>query len=307
MKSSLPEDFAMRLLDKEIELESNTQISTLTDLVDLYRQGIEYYEDIKSQKYWDLQERLQKILMRPEILSMMKTEHQRSKAPSKSRPRASTHSTVNPSQKRQQFETNKKAFNTQLQDSGIVQVPNVTKLATKLVENQDSHNKQTTQKTVNNLKTQDLSLEERLRMRKKRTQDLTPDTSMTKEFQPSLSPVNENSTSSSFFFEFQDDKSSDCRSVNLSFQNFQKSDELETLIEKIMEESYVEKTEKVTAIKVKYETQINEYSGQGSFYEEIIKNLKEQMNDEIREVSLELDSKRKQAISKAKAEFIEIF
>ena len=86
-----------------------------------------------------------------------------------------------------------------------------------------------------------------------------------------------------------------------------RSDELESLIEKIMEDSYLEKTERVTEIKVKYETQINEYSGQGAVYDEIIKNLKSQMADEIDFVNKELDLSRKQAIAKAKAEFIEIF
>ena len=294
----------MKLLDKEMELESSVTITTLTDLVDLYRQAIEYYEDIKSQKYWDLQERLQKILMRPEVLSMMKEEHQKTKSNQRTRPRASTQASVLSKDKRQQFENNKKAFNTQLQDSGIVQVHNVTKLATKLVENQESTNKQAIEKSVSNLKTQDLSLEDRLKMRKKRTQNMSPNTSLIKEFRPVVSPVNENSTSSSFFFEFQDDKSSEGKSMNSSFM---RSDELESLIEKIMEDSYLEKTERVTEIKVKYETQINEYSGQGAVYDEIIKNLKSQMADEIDFVNKELDLSRKQAIAKAKAEFIEIF
>ena len=304
MKSSLPEDFAMKLLDKEIELESSVTINTLTELVDLYRQAIEYYEDIKSQKYWDLQERLQKILMRPEVLSMMKEEHQKTKSNSRTRPRASTQTSTFSKDKRQQFENNKKVLNTQLQDSGIVQVHNVTKLATKLVENQDSTNKQTIKKSVSNLKTQDLSLEDRLKMRKQRTLHMSPNTSLIKEFRPVVSPVNENSTSSSFFFEFQDDKSSEGKSMNSSFQ---RSDELENLIERIMEESYLEKTERVTGIKVKFETQINEYSGQGAVYDEIIRNLKSQMTEEIEVVNKELDFNRKQAIAKAKAEFIEIF
>ena len=279
-------------------------ISTLTELVDLYRLGIEYYEDIKSQKYWDLQERLQKILMRPEVLSMMKQEHQKSKTSSKGRPRTSTQASSSSREKRQQYENNKKAFNTQLQDSGVVQVPNVTKLATKLVENSESTNKQTTEKSVNNLKTQDLSLEDRLKMRKKRTQHISPDTSLVKEPQPVVSPLNEDSTSSSFFFEFQDDKSSDGKSVNLSFQ---RSDELESLIEKIMEDSCLEKTEKVTEVKVKYESQINEYSGQGAACDGIVKGLQSQMADEIDCITKDLDLRRKQAIAKAKADFAEIF
>jgi hypothetical protein len=304
MKSNLPPDFAMKLLDKEIELESNPIMMTLNELVDLYRLAIEYYEDIKSKKFWDMQDRLQKILMRPEILNIMREESNKHKFTKKSRPRAVTQRVSTSQDKRQQFEQNKKVFNTQLQDSGIVQVPNIDKQVTKLVENQESSIKETLTKSVNNLKNQDLSLEDRLKMRKIKNLNISSDSGFGKDLQTASSPINGNSTSSSFFFEFQDDKSNEEKSVNSSFM---KSDELESLIERIMEENFIEKTEKVTEIKVKYEAQINEYSGQGSVYDDIVKQLKTKMNEEINEVVDRLDSKRKAAISKAKLDYIEIF
>ena len=49
--TSLPTDFAMKLIDKEIELETDCTIVTLIELVELYRIGIEYYEEKKDQKY----------------------------------------------------------------------------------------------------------------------------------------------------------------------------------------------------------------------------------------------------------------
>ena len=304
MKSNLPSDFAMKLLDKEIELESNADILTLNDLVDLYRQAIEYYEDIKSQKFWDMQDRLQKILMRPEILKIMRDESNKHKPNAKPRPRAVTQALSTPIEKKEHFERNKKVFNTQLHDSGLVQVQNVDKQVSKLVETQESSNKEALTKSVNNLKKQDLSLEERIKMRKFKTLNISTDSGFGKDLQTASSPINGNSTSSSFFFEFQDDKSNEEKSVNSSFM---KSDELENLIERIMEENFIEKTEKVTEIKVKYETQINEYTGQGSVYDEIVKQLKEKMSEEIKEVVDSLDSKRKAAISKAKMDYIEIF
>lgn len=51
MKSSLPNDFAMKLISKEIELESDCSLSNLKGLVDLYREAIEYYEDMKNPKF----------------------------------------------------------------------------------------------------------------------------------------------------------------------------------------------------------------------------------------------------------------
>lgn len=304
MSITLPPDFAMKLLDKEIELESSVSMPTLNELVELYRLAIEYYEHIQSPKFWDMQERLQKILMRPEVLKIMRDETQKRKNSSKSRSRAVTQSVCSTQEKKQQFEQNKKAFNSQLEDKGIVMITNADKQASKLVENQETNNKEALTKSVKNLKNQDLSLEERLKMRKKKSFNVSNDLGYAKDTPSNNSPLNGNSTSSSFFFEFQDEKGGQEKTVNSSFL---KSDELEVIVEKIMEENFLEKTEKVTEIKVKYESQINEYAGLGSVYDEIVKQLKSQMNEEIREVVERLDTKRKNAISKAKNDYIEIF
>lgn len=303
MSITLPPDFAMKLLDKEIELESNASMAALNELVELYRLAIEYYEHIQSQKFWDMQERLQKILMRPEILKIMRDETQKRSANSKSRARAATQTISTTQEKKQQFEQNKKALNSQLEDKGIVLIQNADKQASRLVEHQETNNKEALTKSVKNLKNQDLTLEERLKMRKKKSFNVSNDLGYAKDTQSNNSPVG-GSTSSSFFFEFSDEKNSEEKPVNSSFV---KSDELESIVEKIMEENFKEKTEKVTEIKVKYESQINEYAGLGSVYDEIVKQLKTQMNEEIREVVERLDTIRKNAIAKAKNDYIEIF
>ncbi len=56
----LPEDFAQRLLDNEIEyklsVEPNKQI--VTNLIELYTYGVEYYESIRSYKYLYFQKKM---------------------------------------------------------------------------------------------------------------------------------------------------------------------------------------------------------------------------------------------------------
>ena len=122
-------------------------------------------------------------------------------------------------------------------------------------------------------------------------------------FQYVSSPVAENSTSSSFFFEFDNEKS-----LNTStYEKSEKSEELENIIEKIMEDNYMEKTEKVTEIKVKFETQINEFSGQGGIYVEIANQMRKKMKEEIAIVTQALDLKRKDEIAKAKSEHLKNF
>ena len=69
-----------------------------------------------------------------------------------------------------------------------------------------------------------------------------------------------------------------------------------------MEENFSEKSEKITEIKVKYETEINDLPSDSGIYTEIIKEMRKQMKKEIEEISLALDNKRKELILKAKNE-----
>ena len=306
MKPCLPKDFAMKLLDKEIELETSCNIMTLTELVELYRQAIEYYEENKGSKFWDFQERLQKILLKPSVLSLMQEENQKYKEthsmPS-SRTRAKTYNaSMQQLEKKQSFELSKKEFSSQLKNIVPVSLPNSKTNITKVVKNQQDLTKNLIEKTVNNLKTQEFSLEERLKSRKKKCLNISTDSGYKDlSFQTLPSPMNgniEGSTSSSFFFEFED------KSLNVS--SCGNSEELENIIESIMEANFAEKTERVSEIKVKYETQINEFAGQGSVFCEIIQEMRKKMKEEIDCVTRVLDTKRKDDISKAKSEFLRI-
>lgn len=307
MKPNLPSDFAMKLLDKEMELENECSISTLNELVELYRLGIEYYEEIKNNKFWDLQNRLQKIIMRPQVYSLLQEESKKYK-PVHSNPitRQRSHTQKLPSSiqaKKSQFEKNKKELGDQLEDTGVMQISNKTKVAVKVVESQEERNQDVILRAVDNLKSQDLGLGERARMRKFKSLNITTDDSGKEGFLAICSPLNvfngEGSTNSSFCFDFGDS--------NSASMSFQRSEELESIVEKIMEQSFMEKTEKVTEIKVKFEAQINEFMGRGELYQGVIEQMREQMKEEISKITEQLDSQRKIAIAAAKAEFADIF
>ena len=49
--TSLPSDFSMKIIDQEIKLEAECNLTNLNELVQLYRIAIEYYEDIKSSRF----------------------------------------------------------------------------------------------------------------------------------------------------------------------------------------------------------------------------------------------------------------
>jgi hypothetical protein len=311
MNTNLPADFASKLIDKEIELESDCSITSLTQLVELYRLAIEYYEEIKDPKFWDFQDRLQKILTRPEVLKIMKEVNELYKSDHSIQTRKKRAQTHNPvqilQQKKQTFETSKIKLGSQLEDQINIQITNSAKTATKVVQAQVHRNKTVTEKAVKNILSQERSLEDRISQRKKKVLDVSIDSAyssnnLSQSFQYGklmLDSITENSTNSSFLSEFDNEKS-----LNLS--NYQNND-FEEIIELIMEENFAEKTEKISEIKVKYELQINEYLSHGGIFNEVISQMKKKMNEEIAEVTYELDIKRKQSILKAKSEYGKIF
>ena len=181
----------------------------------------------------------------------------------------------------------------------VVQSPSPEKNVNRILENQKKRSENVTTRAVTDIKSQETTLQERLANRKQKLLNITSDsfysTTSTKEVTQSLpqSPMNSSSTNG-FFFEFECDKSAGSNS----------SIQLQQEIEKIMEDSFHEKSEKITEIKVKYEVQINELENEGTIYAEIIKEMRRQMEREIIEVSALLDLQRKQKINSIKSEFI---
>ena len=63
---SLTENFAMKILEKEIELEKRPQPSLVSELVELYSQAIEFYNYQNDPKCYDYQDRMHKMLLKPQ-------------------------------------------------------------------------------------------------------------------------------------------------------------------------------------------------------------------------------------------------
>ena len=69
---SLTENFAMKILEKEIELEKRPQPSLVSELVELYSQAIEFYNYQNDPKCYDYQDRMHKMLLKPQVISTLK-------------------------------------------------------------------------------------------------------------------------------------------------------------------------------------------------------------------------------------------
>ena len=69
----LPKNFAQLVLDLELLVDSgNFDINTVNQLMQLYSQAVEYYSGMNDVRYVYYTERIQNMLVRPEILRLMK-------------------------------------------------------------------------------------------------------------------------------------------------------------------------------------------------------------------------------------------
>lgn len=309
--NSKTSDFLNKILEKELELESDLTMESLNSLVESYRNAIVHFEEINSPKLWDYQERLQKILMRPAVLTLMQAENQkyRSQQRQNTRKRAQTH-TVKPQNPIIHAKTLELDIPPDLPTPDIPNLqklpppiqekdpdsskssPKAEKLANRMVETQQKRYENVITKAVNELKAQDRSLKDRLAGRKQKGLNSTFDTSFGSKHGGLSLPHSPLSQDTKFFFEVESEKSAGVNVFAI----------LHERIEKIMEESFKEKTEKITEVRVRYGTQIGELEAEGGIYLEIIKQMKNSMEKEIEEISQEIDIKRKNLILQAKRE-----
>jgi len=66
-----PENFCTVLLEKEIELEKSFGLPVIEDLINLYTEAIEHYNEQNDPKFYDFHHKLQTLLMKPEVKKIL--------------------------------------------------------------------------------------------------------------------------------------------------------------------------------------------------------------------------------------------
>ena len=91
---NISSDLAMRIIEKELDLERSWDIKVIHELMALYSKMIEYYEQNNNPKYYDFQDRMHKMLIKPQVIAALQkvncpSEEDKAKSPTK--PVYSTH------------------------------------------------------------------------------------------------------------------------------------------------------------------------------------------------------------------------
>jgi hypothetical protein len=330
-------DIAMKIIEKELELENFWEPKVIHELIGLYSKVIEHYEQNNNPKYYDFQDRMHKMLIKPKVISALQRINCKDNFIPDPLTASPTTIEINPTVHQISPTNVESSANTldrgtyaiKIIDTEIpIEPPDITspmdirkeqseknrkKLSKELnktlaapkshknlnviIDRHSSTSKVTAQKAVADFKSQDSALEKRLASRKK--------------FQLTRSMTFASYTSRDFTRVFGCDlsdvdeennsstKSSFFITEEQSIENYEK---FEKRLEEIMERNFSERAMKIAEIKFKYESQISEIYGMGDFMELLIKQMRMNMQEEIDTVVQEYDIKRKEEIRLLKEE-----
>ena len=306
---------ALAILEKEIDLEKSVSLQLIHDLTLLYSKTIEHYESRDNPKYLDFQEKLQKMLLKPQVYSILSTGSNSHLSDSSIKTiQNPNQSSLNP--KRFSFESKSKNSSPEpsapqsscRQDSArksysshfsqaILSCPN------NLINSHSSSSKLQSNNAISVLKSQDLGLEQKKSARrlKKENRQVSfsnlPDLVLTVEtgFDAPKTPKNMRKFPQSAKNSARKSWSTMASPQNRSF-DFRNIDEYERKLEVIMESNHDEKAWKVVQVKAKYDKEAE--MGKDATL------LRTSMESEIKGIAEIYDMRINQEILKAKEEML---
>lgn len=267
---SLPTNFAMTIIEKEIELDKRCTAGLITELVDLYSQAIEFYNYNNDPKYFDYQDRMHKMLSKPSVMSTLSPVKNRNKSPIPSG--------------RSDLEKSKILMAAEINSTLSVTSHKAERSITRTIDQNENNTKETAVKLAGHFKKQDDDLLTRLESRRKMNKTFTSE---------SQGPENPANLTYSNALEMLESEKSASFSVSRA--------EINKKIEELMEFHFAEKAAKIAEISVKYEKEILEMQEDGVMAL-IVAQMRENMKQEIESVSKEYDERRRAEVLRLKQE-----
>ena len=233
--------FAMEMINLEISLEQNCNLPLIHQLAALYTQAIEFFDDKDDPKCYDIQQRLHKMLQRPEVISVLNS-------PSKP-PEPQHHSSFE--QKRSNYEHSKKHMAVELSQALAPRISHSSSSSDLLADH--------TQKIQglisvisNNFSAQEKSLESRLTQRR-------------------VSMLNRSHSISSAGNIGEFDMSGGCDREAI----------MQKEIEEVLENNFAMQAMAVAEINVKYETEIQQIDGHGGGLTMVVEEMRKNKDAEV--------------------------
>lgn len=332
---SISSDLAMKIIEKELDLEKSWDPKIIHELMSLYTQAIEYYEQNNNPKFYDFQDRMHKMLIKPQVITALQRincpkttgkspdslivekpeiiidtiEEVSEESPKKEEVVQETQKEVKKVEKvertsnflsnldirKEQAERMRKKLSKELTKNLMRNKPH--KNLNIIIDRHSSSTRETAHKAAADFKSQDCALERRLASRKKSV--------LARSMTFTSSSYTSNDTSQVSNCDLSDMNEELNSSTKSSFftideQSLETCERFEKKLEEIMEKNFSERSMKIAEIKYRYESQISEISGMGDMMDMLIKQMRINMQEEIDSIIKDYDNKRKDEIRKLK-------
>jgi hypothetical protein len=239
--------FSQEVLDLEVELNFTCSVENISALMELYTQAIEFYLPLKSPKLHYYHEKMQKLLSRTDVLSVLNQQNTSEVASEKDK-------TVN------KFSTH----------SGKLPLE---RSCEKVIQNHHQNSSSITKEIVENLRSQNETLNARLEYRKKMKNGKSP--------------------------------GKKSHEISGGEEKMSLVDLFEAEVERIMENFVEEKTRAKKEIEEKYREYVLELEGmEGEIMQKVLKEVRYNMKAEIEHRFKEIEDNRNQAMASARKRFM---
>ena len=266
--TELSPELATQIIEKEIEMDKTVTLALIQELTSLYTEAVEHYESQENPKYLDFQEKIQKMLVRPQVLAVINPK------PSGVSPRKSLSPCKRP------FEEHRKHMSMQL--SSNLQASNLMNV----INSQSTKTKETSENLRNVIKSQEKDLESKLMARRNK-----------KELRSQSESLNANQVFNCDVSYVEQESNSSTKSSLIISQDIKESHEkYEKRLEEIMEKNFNELALRVMEVRERYEKEIEDICSCEGFGEMIVKEMRKNMENDIEELKGIFEAKRKKEI-----------
>ncbi|OMJ94482.1 hypothetical protein SteCoe_2390 [Stentor coeruleus] len=291
-----PADLANSIIEKEIELEKNPSMILINELIALYTKAVEHYETQDNPKYLDFQERMHKMLLRPEILCILQKDNTKdfSREIGNTGKRSLSPKKILVNDEKMGLEIRKEQVEEDRKNLAC-QFTNVLSNGSSclnLIKSVNENTESVLVKIVESIKEQDLELEKRVAMRKRNRYAKSQNFSLLSK----KSQIIDNNES------YMEEGDTTCTKSSLFTSDDIINEKFEKRLEELMEQNLSEKALKILETKMNYESQISELSEGSGLLNLVVDEMKKNMNEEITQIVEFYDNKRKEEIKKLKEE-----
>lgn len=273
---------AEKLLQLELELETKCSVGLVTALVEQYQQAIELFEHHGDRRYLDLQTRMHKMLLRPDVQQALGClTPVKEPAPAKSSIPAET----SPAPQAESVQ--------------------ISRNLTQLFDSQETNTKSTALQVQKDMAMQDQQLRARLLQRSSRHFSRRASPKGRHRLALDMRLVEEPMDIPVYPFSAQISPRESSTTAGSSEAGEGPFDELEIRLEEVMERSFTHRSQRLAEIKEKYEPELRELEGQtSSLMKQVAEQTKAALERELAEASKQLDEARKSEVRQLRQQYL---